>query len=322
MAAGNPAFDQILSTTLKNYRATLEDNIFKDTPLLDFLARKGQIDMKDGGEKIVVQLMYGKNSTVKRYSGAEQLNIGASDGISAAEFPWKQIAATVTINGLQEAQNSGKAQLVSLVKSKVFQAEESLSETLNSDLFSDGTADSGKQMGGLDLLINDHNGTAVVGGIDCTDGLNTWWRSVVVDATTDGDAVRSDDEWTNAYYTASKGKRRPDFAITTQALFEHYESSLAPQLRFTSNDEADARFQNLAFKGIRIYFDLACPAKKTYFLNSKYISLVGHKQNWFRNTGFKEAIDYDAKWAQILSYGNLTVSNRSRHAVVTKQEIA
>jgi hypothetical protein len=319
--AGNADFDQILSTTLKNYRRTLVDNIFKDRPLLDWLKRKDNIRMVDGGESIVEQLMYGQNSTAKSYSGWGTLDITPQDGITAAVFPWRQFGVSVAINGLQKAQNNGKNALVSLIKAKVMQAEESAAEVMNEMFFSDGS-DPDADWYGLDLLVNDESaGITSVGGIDCATAGNEWWRSQVIDASSDGDAERSDDEWTHAYYLGAKGSNAADFAITTLDLFEHYEASLVPQLRFTSNDEADSRFQSLAFKGIRLYWDLACPTGDTFFLNSKYLSLVGHSQNWFRSTGFKESIDKDGQWSQVLSYGNMTVSNRARQARVTAQTV-
>lgn len=320
--AGNPNFDQILSTTLKNYRNTLVDNVFDDTPTLAFLKGKGKIRMVDGGESIVEQLMYGDNTTAKSYSGWGTLDITPQDGITAAVFPWRQFGVSVAINGLQEAQNNGKAALVNLLKSKITQAEMSAAAVMNGMVFSDGTAVDADWYG-LKLLVGDHNSSITsVGGIDCATAGNEFWRSVVVNAATDSDTERSDDEWTNAFYTAGRGgSDHPDFIVTTQELFEHYEAGLVPQLRFTSNEEADARFQSLSFKGRRLYFDWDCESGKTYFLNSKYIGLVGHSKNWFRSTGFKEAIDKDGKWSQILSYGNMTTSNRSRQALIYGQTV-
>jgi hypothetical protein len=54
-----------------------------------------------------------------------------------------------------------------------------------------------------------------------------------------------------------------------------------------------------------------------YFLNTKYLRLVGHSDNWFRPTPFVRPNDRDARYAQILLYGNLTVSNRNRQGVLT-----
>lgn len=310
----NPDFDAILSTTLKNYRATMVDNIFSATPLVDFLKRKDKIDLRDGGAKIVEPLMYAQNDTVTSYSGYDTLDITPQEGISAAEFDWDQFAVSVAISGIEEAKNAGKSQITSLLKAKVQQAEMSAAEAMDEMFFGDGTTP-GRSWNGLDLLVNDEGGTDVVGGISTV--ANAFWRSVVFDTP----GARSDSIWTNVYNSSSKGNNRPDFAITTQVLFEDYEDGLVDQLRFTSNNEADARFQNLAFKGLVLFYDDYCPTGDTFFLNSKYLKLVGHKNRWFKSTGFKEAIDKDARWSQILSYGNLVVNNRARQGRVSAQTV-
>lgn len=316
----NPDFNSILTTTLAKYRNTLVDNVFKDRPLLNFLSSKGRIRMIDGGESIVEQLIYAQNSTVASYSGYEPLDITPQEGLTAAVYPWRQLAASVAINGLEEAQNAGESRLIPLLKSKVMQAEESLKESLNEMLYADGTGNSGKDFLGLEALVDD---AGIVGNINSATVGNEYWQSVVVDAAADTDTVRNDDEWTNAFYSASKGGGDAvDAMFTTQELFEHYESGLAPQLRFTSNDKADARFITLEFKGRPLYYDFYCPAGITYGINSKYMNLVGHRNVWFKNTPFKDAPDKDAKWSQILVYGNLTVSNRSRHFKVEGQTVA
>lgn len=324
--SANPDFDQILSTTLKNYRPTLTDNVFSSTPLLDHLKRKDKIRMLSGGAKIVEPIMHALNSTAKPYSGWDVLDITPQEGISAAEYDWKQFAASVAINGLEEAVNSGKEQVINLLQAKIEQAEMTLSEVINEMLYGDGTTYQGdpntKAWNGLGNLV----GTGAVGGINPATSGNEFWQSVVIAADTDGGgadtSVRDDSQWAQAFYTASRGADRPDFAVTTQDLFQDYEESLIPQLRFTSNSKADSRFQNLDFKGIALHFDTYCPEGSTYFLNSKYISLVGHSSKWFTTTKFRETPDVDGRWAQIISYGNLTIRNRARQAVITGQTVS
>jgi hypothetical protein len=82
--AGNASFDQILATTLKNYSRTLEDNIFKRLPLFYKLYDKNRKKL-DGGEKIVLPLLYGENSTAAAYSGYGLLSTTPQTGISAAK---------------------------------------------------------------------------------------------------------------------------------------------------------------------------------------------------------------------------------------------
>jgi len=110
--AGNPNFDALLSTTLANYRDQLTDNVFTARPLTYFLMDKGRIRMVNGGTKIVEPLIYGSNSTVASYSGYDSLSLTPQQGITAAEYEWKQYAASITISGIEEAKNNGEQEII------------------------------------------------------------------------------------------------------------------------------------------------------------------------------------------------------------------
>jgi len=84
MAAGNANFDEILSTTLKNYIPKLTDNIFSARPLFYALTNGQTIRRISGGANIVVPIIYGTNSTAGSYSGTDTIDITAQTGISAA----------------------------------------------------------------------------------------------------------------------------------------------------------------------------------------------------------------------------------------------
>lgn len=314
MADANPDYDQILSTTLAKYRDSLTDNVFEATPLLDELKSKDRIRMVDGGESIVEPLIHAANDTVATYSGWDTLDITPQTGISAARFDWRQMAGSVAINGIEEAKNSGEAAFINLLEAKVMQAEMSIAAVLNAMLYSNGAGNSGKDWNGLGNLVS---ATGTVGGINSATAGNEFWRSVAIAVA----AERTDSKWTTAYLTATNGSDKPNFAVTTQDLFQHYEEGLVPQLRFTDNKRADSRFEHLLFKGVAVHYDLDCPTGNTYFLNTKYIGLVGHTKKWMTTSKFREVPDVDGRWAQIISYGNMTIRNRKRQAVLTGQTV-
>lgn len=321
----NPDFDEILSTTFAKYSRTFTDNVFDENVLFSKLMAKGKVKTIDGGESIVEPLMYGDNSTFGSYSGYDTLDTTPQAGLTAAQYPWRQVAVNISISGIEEAKNKGAAKIISLLETKTKQAELSAQAGLNVMGYADGTGNAGKDFLGLEALVGDETGTATVGGIDCTQAGNEYWRSVVQTADTDGagadDSVRSTAQWTNVFYTASKGNDMPDLVITTQALFEHYEASLEPQLRFTSNEKADAKFMNIMFKNRPVFFDADCPSGVTYFLNTDYLSVKGHKDVWFTPTGFRHLPDVDARWSNILAYGNMVTSNRARQGKITGQTV-
>jgi hypothetical protein len=310
MPAGNSNFNALLATTLANYRDRLTDNVFTARPLTYFLMDKGRLRMDDGGTKIVEPLIYGQNGTVASYSGYDQISIAAQSGISAAEFDWKQYAASIAISGIEEAQNSGESAILNLLEAKIMQAEESMREGFNQMFFGDGTGNSNKNWNGLGNLIESGN---TVGGIDSSDADNTWWRSY--EQNTAGALTLA--QMATAYNSVSNGNDHPDMVLTTQTLFEKYESLLQPQLRYTDSKTADAGFQNLLFKSAPVTYDVHAPAGNMFFLNSKYITLVGHKDKWFSQTEFVRPENLDAQYALIMCYGNLTVRNRARHGKLT-----
>jgi len=129
----------LLSTTLKNYRSTLVDNIFKSNAVFMMLKEKGAVKELDGGERIVQPLMYGKDTTAGSYSGYDPLDTTPQVGIDAAEYNWKQYAVSITISGEEERKNAGsKTRIIDLLEAKTNQAELSLREKLGEGLFSDG----------------------------------------------------------------------------------------------------------------------------------------------------------------------------------------
>jgi hypothetical protein len=110
---------------------------------------------------IVQPLEYANNSTYQRYSGFDVLNIAAVDVLSAAEYPWRQVAVNLAVSGLEMRTNSGENRIINFVKAKVKNAQHSFANGLSTDFYSDGTASN--QVNGLQALVADA-GTGTVGG--------------------------------------------------------------------------------------------------------------------------------------------------------------
>jgi len=304
--AGNTAFDELLSTTLKNYVPKLTDNIFSARPLFYALTNGQTIRRVSGGTKIVVPIIYGTNSTAGSYAGTDTIDITAQTGISAAEYDWRQYAATVTISGIEEAKNNGEAAIIDLLEGKIFQTQETVIENMNTMFWADGTGNGGKDWNGLHLIVAKPN--TALGGITPGDAGNSWWKSTE----TDENGALTQATMATVYNTISVGNDQPTIIITTQTLYEKYESLLEGQIRYTDTDVADGGFQNLLFKGAPVTFDGAATAGQMMFLNTKYLQLVAHSDVWFKPTPFVRPTNQDAVFSQLLCYGQLTCSNRAR----------
>lgn len=316
--AGNPDFNAILSTTLQNYQPTLVDNIFKDLVLLNHLNSRGRVVVEEGGTSIVEPLLYEANGTVSSYSGYDPISLTPQDGISAAEYQWKQIAGSIAISGIEEAKNRGTEAIIKLLNAKIMQTEMSVKSDLNTMLFGDGTGNSGKDFNGLANLAGNVNNT--VGGIDAA--TETWWNPTIVSGIQG--ATLSLANMSTTYNTASKGNDVPDIIVTTEPLFAKYESLLTNNVRYQDVAKANAGFTNLMFKQTPVVFDFAVPGNQVsnasmYFLNTKYLKLVGMNGHWFNTTEFQNGTvaGKDARYALVMAFGELTCSNRARQGYLS-----
>lgn len=314
MTDGNANFDAIATATLVKYASdNLEDNIFQSEALFYLLAgseslrKEGSKTYKalDGGLKIVEPLLYGTNSTAGSYSGYDELDTAPQEGMTNAEFEWKQYSVSVSISGKEKKQNTGETAILNLLEGKIMQAEMSLIEAMDGDLFTDGTGNSSKDITGLVLAV-DSAGT--YGNI--VRSANSWWsaKETAVSGPLTIDNMRSQ------YNTCSKGYKsaHPDLIVTDQDEYEAYEGKLQPDMRFADNKLADAGFENLAFKGAKIVFDEQCNAGVMYYLNTAVMGLRVHKDAKFSVTEEQKPVDQDAFVKQILWMGNLTAKNCAR----------
>jgi hypothetical protein len=319
MVDGNANFNTLATTTLVKYASdNLADNVFASSALYYLLAGteklrgEGSKTYKelDGGLKIVEPLLYASNSTAGSYSGYDVLDTDPQDGMTNAEFEWKQYSVSVSISGKEKKMNNGDSAVLNLLEGKIMQAEMSLIEAMNGDLFTDGTGNDSKDITGLVLAI-DSAGT--YGNI--VRSANSWWgaQETAVTGPLTIDVMRT------MYNDCSKGykKAHPDLLITDQTEYEAYEAKLQPDMRFSDNELADAGFMNLAFKGAKLVFDESCNDGVMYYENTDVTGIRVHKDAKFSVTEEKQPVDQDAFVKQILWMGNLVTKNCSRLGKLT-----
>jgi len=235
MAFTNPShlpvnWDDMLTTTMHNYHKTLTDNIFNGRPLLNYMMSKGRVRKINGGVSIVEPLIYAEGESGS-YSEWQQLTITPQEGISAAQFPWRQVYATIAISGLEEAINNGKEQVLSLLEAKVMQAEETLKNRMSKMLYGTQSApDATKDFLSLDAIIDS---TGAIGGINPATSGSEFWKSIeTAVGTVDGTGLER--AMSAAYHSSSdSGSDRVDAIFCGQGTYEFYESTLTPQMRYT-----------------------------------------------------------------------------------------
>lgn len=332
--AGNASFDTLATTTLRKARTVLADNLSVHTPLLAKLKEHGGYRKERGGTTITEPLLYEDNSTVSSYAGYETIDVTPQEGLTSAEFEWKQLAGSVTISGIEEFKNSGqKEKIIGLLSAKMKQLDISFREEVARQVLGDGSGNSSKDIGGLNLLIDLTAGT--VGGI--AEGTNSWWapqRSAfggTTFGTTSGSSVEGLDEFRSMYNAVLRGSDRVGLILTTSDIAEAYEAyTEGDKYRVTDRRLADLGFDNISFKGVPIVWDdFMAPGVtgypnaedtdgRVYFLNLNYLHFVVGEGKDFVTTPFQRPENQDARVANVLLYANMTISNRARQGVISE----
>lgn len=318
----NPNYSEILSTTLDYYDKTLADNIGKNIPLLKRLNSRGNVKTVSGGRKILQPLHFAENANFLRYSGYDTLSYTPGDVITSAEYDWKQAAVGITISGLEDLQNDSEEQVFDLLEARVDNASITLENNIDADMYSDGTADTGKQIGGLQYLVSDTPAVGACGGID--PATDAYWENKMFDANADGGAATSDQNiqlyMTSLWTQLVRNNDRPDLMVFSEDYWTFYHNSLTAIQRITdqNTDMAKGGFQSLKFMDADVLLASPnCPAEHGYMLNTRYIFFRPHSRRNFVKIGDDRVPkDQDASIQYIGFAGNMTVSARNLQGVL------
>lgn len=308
-------YDDLATTTIENRTKTLRDNVTEQTALLFRMKQKGRIRPVSGGTTINEELMFSGPGNAGYYSGAETLNITQGDMLTRAEFNWKQASVAVTINGLEELQNMGMEGFIDLFGARLQAAEAEMTNLLSSGMYSNGTGSSGKQIGGLQLLVAD-DGTGTVGGI--VSSTYTWWKNQFYDFSVAGATPSSATILTamNTLYSAcSRNRDVPDLVVADSVYFNYFLEALQPNQRFTNEKLAEAGFWNLKYRQADVVEDGGlggdAPASHMYMLNTDFIHWRPHaKRNMVPLNPERHAVNQDAMVKLIAWAGAMTISGR------------
>jgi hypothetical protein len=326
MALPNPstALTEIVTTTLRNRTGKLADNVTKNNALLYRLRAKNRVKPVTGGRTIVQELNYQENGTYKRYSGYEVLNISPSDVFTGAEYNYAQAAVAVSISGLEMLQNSGDEAIIDLLEGRIENAEQTLTNNVALDTYSNGTADGGRQIGGIQLLVSLTPSSGIVGGIDPS--VWAFWRNVAFSGLTNGGAAVGTGTiqtyMNRTYLQLVRGSDAPDLIVADNNFYRYYLESMQAIQRVAGDEMAELGFQTLKYMNSDVVLDGGfgggAPINTMYFLNTKYLFFRPHADRNFAPLGDERfAVNQDAMVKLIGFAGNLTTSNRFLQGVLS-----
>jgi len=310
---------QLLSTTLRNRQSELRDNMSDNVALYNRLRKKSRM-MLDGGRDIVFPLEYAENGSFQFYSGYEQLSVSVNDFIDAAVFDWKQASIAVSISGLEQIRNSGRAAVIKLLTAKINNARRTFVNQMGSQVYADGTGSGGKEIGGLEL-ISPYTNTNTVGGINAN--TYSWWRNQILDFSTSNSGATTVSNIQAAmrtlYISCIRNNDKPDLIPMDNTYYNLFWGSLTAIQRITSDGEATAGFTGLKFVNSDVILDggiinsgrTHTASSTMYMLNTDYLAHITHSDRDAEVVGGdRQNVNQDATVQLILWAGNMAVSNR------------
>lgn len=320
MAIGNPNFGNLYSTAVDNYTDSLKDNYTKNSKLLEFLKKSGNVKTEDGGVEILQNLEIAENGAYNRYDGAQAWDLESKKFATAASYARKKVAVTMVVTGSELMANEGKSRMIDLIAAKLKNGAKTLQNGLAADVYSDGS--DALQIGGLKYLVSDTPSSGIVGGIDPSDSDNTWWRNYKGTCTFATDNLPQ--VFNTAILSCTRNNDTPKAIFVDNNFYTNYFGQLQAQQRFVST-EGKGGFMELSINGLPIMCDQgiaastmqgSAPANHAYFLNTDFIYLRPHVR---RNPAKKERVNsinqdlYSEAW---LWAGNMTTSGRAFQGVV------
>lgn len=212
----------------------------------------------------------------------------------------------------------GKEAIIDLLESRIMNAERTLVNNIGLDCYSDGTADGGRQIGGVNLLVSATPTFGVVGGIDRSTAAGAFYRNIKFGAVADGGGaatVTNIQSYMNrTYLQTCRGPDKSDLIVADNNYYRLYLESLQAIQRIASEDSAMAGFGALKYMGADVVLDGGygggCPVNNMFFLNTDFIYFRPHVDQNFAPLGdTRMSTNQDALVRYIGFAGNMTLSN-------------
>ncbi len=324
-----PGLSELISTTLRRRSGKVANNTLNNNPILYTMNKVGNVKKNQTGRTLVEEADYQENPTFLRYEGSDELNTTRSPVITSFEYNWKQAAVAVIMNGLEQVQNSGKSQSISLLASRLDNAERTIKNLIESDIRSDGTT--AKQIGGLDLLLAEDPTTGTVGGVNRATA--SFARNVKYDSTADGSGAASASNIEGymrsvGIQTYRQGDRNRLWVLGDD-YYQLLTEATTTNQRFVDQELAGLGFENIKFDGITCVLGggynvagssaTSMTTTKGYLLNLDYLKLKVGKGRFFEPLPERESINQDAMIRYLVFCGNLCCSNFGLQGVLFDQ---
>lgn len=256
-----------------------QDLVSNNNALLAVMNRNGQWEEYSGPR--IRQTLQIDKATIQWFSGYDFLDNPPMELFNDAYFVPKLAVVPISLTMEEIWNNRGENQIRPVLRSYIEAAERALQDGMDEAMYSDGTANGGKEIGGLDLAVPIVENAGTYGGISRVD--NAIWRTDTYDISSDFPGMTSFTSTTaRPIYNAviqqhTRGTRSPNLLLASAEHYNAYDAATVAIQRINrSGGLGELGFTTLEFigSGKRAEIVLAAgigspmPSNTTFFLET------------------------------------------------------
>jgi len=252
-----------------------------------FLARTFQRDVKRwSGHILRVPIQVSKPTTGGAFDGVDTFDTSLSDTRQQQSFSPTGEYQSVVVSGIENSVNTTDAEVLNLVKVSMQEAQNAMEDNLGTKVYS---TQSGKNIQGLGNIVDDGTNSSTYGTLS-----RTTYSLLNSTVTASGGALTLTNLGTvfRGASAASSNRQRPTILVTTETVWDLYESLLTPTVQ--ANYQAAERgvvtafsrpgsvmggdalqgqqgFQSLKWRGIPVVADEKADSGVVFMLNEEYL---------------------------------------------------
>jgi hypothetical protein len=230
--------------------------------LFEFLRTKDRI--RFGGAYLVAPVFGTRSSAAGGITNFYASLTFPNDQGVAAEYTWSWYHDIAAINPNEELVAGSKEDMANIVESKLQQAINSISEAINSDIWTT-TVGSQSKVNGLPYIVSN---TGTLGGLD--PATYTWWVGQLNTTATTLSLSAVNRAINSVLATGGK----PDLICMTPDLYAAFENLIFPAQIIPDAALAKAGFQAIVYRGCTVLFDAPVPANNLVVLSSRDLHLA------------------------------------------------
>ena len=318
--------DNLYTTTWQNMKGTIQDQVFNALPFWYWLKEKGKMETVDGGRFLTEPLQYDKSDSVKWIGRGGTASMNDFQFLTVAKYDWRYLVGSIVRFGVDDQQNRGKNEIISLMNSKMENVKNALMTEFETRLFAAAgtvvagtTTNDNPAFDGLQFLVPDDPTLSSnnAGGIDPS--VYTWWRNQTTNATGKSFATYGISLMRTLMNNCTNNLKmdKPDIILSGQTPYEYYEDTVLPIYRVSNNKLADMGFENLQFKGTPMMWSPSCASTRLYMLNTNFIKFAYDPMMMMDMTAWKDIPNQvNDRVAQIITACTFKVSRRRCQGVL------